>query len=223
MIHNMIQSNDELIQELSHLGYLNTERIVRAFSYIDRKDFVPPQVRSLAYRNEPLPIGEGQTISQPLVVAFMLELLDVRSGERVLEIGVGSGWQTALLAFLARGDNEAHPAVVGIERIASIADQARSHLAKLGFLESGLVELVVGDGSRGYETYVPYEKIICAASAREIPDAWKEQLAIGGRIVAPVRNSIVVLDKKDKKEFEQKEFYGFSFVPLVEGDTKREN
>jgi protein-L-isoaspartate(D-aspartate) O-methyltransferase len=217
----MIHSNEELIEELVDLGYLKSERLIEAFRAINRKDFVPPDVLGVAYINEPLPIGYGQTISQPLTVAFMLELLDLRGGDKVLEIGSGSGWQTALIAHMielaggAAQDPDGRYGMVAMEIIPQLASMTKKNITPHGFIERGIVRVVLGDGSLGYEGEAPYDKIIAAAAADGIPESWKEQLKIGGRIVAPVRHSIVVLDKKDKKEFEQKEFFGFAFVPLV--------
>lgn len=197
-----------LIQYLIDGGYLKTPAIIEAFKKISREDFVPEEQKEKAYINEALPIGYGQTISQPLVVAFMLELLEVKPGEKVLEIGTGSGWQTALLAELGAR-------VFSIERIDELRLFAKKNLEKYGFLEKGTVKLLAGDGSKGYSAEAPFDKIIAAAAAEELPIAWKEQLKIGGRIVAPVKESIVVLDKSAKDKFSAKEYLGFRFVPLV--------
>lgn len=197
-----------LINELVKDGYLKTPAVIEAFKKIDRKDFVLDNFKEQAYINEALPIGHGQTISQPLVVAFMLELLDLRPGEKVLEIGTGSGWKTALMAELG-------VEIFSIERISELKDFAEQNLKKYNFLEKGLVRLVLGDGSKGYLDGAPYDKIVAAAAAKTLPEAWKEQLKIGGKIVAPVEQSIMVLEKKSKDKFEIKEYLGFSFVPLI--------
>lgn len=203
-------TKESLIQSLIADGYLKTQAIIEAFKKIDRADFVPEELKERAYVNEALPIGHGQTISQPLVVAFMLELLQLKSGEKVLEIGTGSGWKTALLAELGA-------AVVSIERIKELKKTAEQNIQKYGFAENGSVKLLIGDGSRGCSVEAPFDKIIAAAAAEELPKAWKEQLNIGGRIVAPVGQSILVLEKITKNKFEIKEYFGFSFVPLVRG------
>lgn len=221
MIKDMIASNEALINELSSLGYLKTDRIAEAFAAADRRLFVPEGMRVHAYLNEPLPIGEGQTISQPLVVAMMLELLDIKPGEKILEIGTGSGWQTALCALLAhdeRTGGEDQWDVVSVERI--VALHAAAHAA-IAAWNKELFERIVflqGDGARGDAEHMPYDKIISGASAADdVPRAWKDQLKIGGRIVAPVKNSIVVLDKTGKNDFLKRDFFGYSFVPLVIG------
>ena len=208
-----METNEQLIALLQKEGYLKTQSVIGAFQAIDRKDFVPADLADKAYANEALPIGEKQTISQPLVVAFMLEILGVKAGEKILEVGTGSGWKTALLASLVGKDGK----IISIERIELLSERAKANLSKYGVVESGVVELVVGDGSRGYPEQAPYDKIIAAAAADKFPEVWKEQLKIGGRIVTPVGNSIFVVDKITKDSFEQKEYFGFSFVPLVKG------
>ena len=220
MIEDMIASNETLIDELRSLGYLKTDRIAEAFAAADRKFFVPEETKPYAYLNEPLDVGYGQTISQPLVVAFMLDLLEIKPGETILEIGTGSGWQTALSALLAH--DAAHerqtPAVVSIERIHELHDRARTALEAWDENMSKTILCIEGDGTRGDAEHMPYDKIISGAAAPDdIPQAWKDQLTIGGRIVAPIKNSIVVLDKTGKNDFLKREFFGYSFVPLVAG------
>lgn len=206
-------TKENLIKELIADGYLKSQPVIDAFRSVDRKDFVPPELKDRAYVNSALPIGKKQTISQPLVVAMMLELLELKPGEKVLEIGTGSGWKTALMAKIVSPKGK----VFSLERISELHEFAKENLNKYSLADSAAVELVVGDGSKGYEAGVPYDKIIAAASAREIPKAWEEQLKIGGRIVAPVKESIVVVDKVAKDEFRYKEYFGFSFVPLISG------
>lgn len=216
-----MSSNEELIQALIKDGYLKTPLIIEAFRVIDRKDFLPDELKEEAYLNVALSIGSGQTISQPLVVAFMLELLNIKAGDKILEIGAGSGWQTALIAQIVSRLNpetkfEKAP-VISIERIEELYKFAKKNIAKYGFLKKGIVELILGDGSKGYESEAPYDKIISAASAQTLPQEWKEQLKIGGKIIAPVKESIIVIEKVSKDEMDTKEFFGFSFVPLVKG------
>jgi len=207
-------SKEALIRSLINDGYLKTPSIIEAFEKIDRADFVPEEQKEETYGNYPLPIGFGQTISQPLTVAFMLELLEPKVGEKILDIGTGSGWQAALIADIV-GDGGK---VIAIERIPDLFMFAGKNIAKCGFIEKGTVKMINADGSRGYGSEAPFDKIIAAAAAKKIPNAWKEQLRIGGRIVAPVKDSIIVLDKKGPNEFEEKRHFGFSFVPLVAGD-----
>lgn len=204
-------TNEELVRELVDEGYLKTPAIIDAMKAIDRKDFVPEEYVSEAYGNYPLPIAGGQTISQPLTVAFMLELLEPKQGEKILDVGAGSGWQTAMLAHIV-GENGK---VVAIERIEDLFMFAGKNVAKYHFLENGIVKLIHGDGAKGYEAEAPYNKIIAAAAAVRIPEAWKEQVKVGGRIVAPVGESIVVIEKTAPDKFNEKRHFGFSFVPLV--------
>lgn len=229
-------TNEELVQVLIKDGYLKTPVVIEAFKAIDRKDFMPEEIKEQAYLNEALPIGNRQTISQPLVVAFMLELLAIKPGEKILEVGTGSGWQTAIMAeifsrhqvispenaslqgetMVLNTENKPTP-IISIERILDLHNFAKINIAKYNFLGKGMVKLCLGDGSAGYAEGAPYDKIIAGASAEVLPESWKEQLKIGGRIVAPVGEKIVVLDKVSKDEMEKKEYFGFSFVPLVSG------
>jgi len=189
---------------------LKTPEISRAFESADRADFVLPEYKSRAYENVPLPLDHGQAISQPFTVAFMVELLAPEEGERVLEVGFGSGWQTAILAETVgkRG------AVFAVEYLPEVFEFGRDNLKKY---ELAHVTLFLGDGSKGLAQHAPYDKIIAGAAAEhKIPTAWKEQLAIGGRMVAPLKDSIVVIDRVGKDEYSQKEYFGFRFVPLIE-------
>jgi len=233
---------EQLIELLKKDGYLKNPVIIEAFKNVDRKDFVPENVKEKAYFNEALAIGFEQTISQPLVVAFMLELLELKMGERVLEIGTGSGWKTALMAYIlthmkreieqkaefSGSEDKTHKeiiaqneltsisySVISIERIEELQKFAKENLAKYEFEKQGIVRLVLGDGSLGCKEFMPYDKIIVAASADEIPAAWLEQLKIGGKIIAPIKNSIIAIEKKSKNTYDKKEYFGFSFVPLI--------
>ncbi len=204
-------TNEGLISSLIKDGHLKTPRLIEAFRIIDRKKFVPQELSKDAYVNAPLPIGFGQTISQPLTVAFMLELLQPESGEKILDIGAGSGWQAALLAQLVGGNGK----VIAIERIAELKAMAEVNLNKFNFIEKGTLGIILGDGSKGYTDEAPYDGIMAAATADKIPNEWKIQLKIGGRIVAPIGSSIVVVDKISADRFETQEYFGFSFVPLI--------
>lgn len=205
-------SKEDLIRNLISGGHLDNSRIRRAFEEVDRKDFILKEFEARAYLNEPVPIGHGQTISQPLTVAFMLDLLNPQPGEKILDIGAGSGWQTALLANLVGESGK----VIAIERILPLKAFAEDNLKKLGLLESGRVKIIWKNAAHGFKEEAPYDKIIAAASADAVPKEWQDQLKIGGRIVAPLEGSIVVIDKKAEKEYATKEYFGFRFVPLVQ-------
>ncbi|MFH0806145.1 MAG: protein-L-isoaspartate O-methyltransferase [Candidatus Brennerbacteria bacterium] len=206
-------TKEELLEELIKDGYLKTASIIEAFKKIDRAQFVPAGEESHAYENRPLALPEGQTISQPLTVAFLLELLEPKRGEKILDVGAGSGWQAALLAELVGETGK----VIAVERVKQLQEFAAANIAKFGFIEKGTVRVVHGDASGGYAPEAPYDRIIAAAAASAIPEEWKSQVKMGGRIVAPVGEAIVVLEKTGPEEFEEREFHGFRFVPLVSG------
>ena len=193
-------------------GWLETSQIIEAFKEIDRADFMPNHMRMLAGLNQALPIGHGQTISQPLVVAFMLEQLAPQKGDKVLDVGSGSGWTTALLSHIVGPEGK----VVALEIVPELKDFGEENTAKYNFVEKGIAEFVCTDGSKGYEKEAPFDRILASASGKEMPEAWKEQLSIGGRIVTPLKSSIWVYEKKAEGEFEKTEHPGFAFVPLIE-------
>jgi protein-L-isoaspartate(D-aspartate) O-methyltransferase len=151
-------------------------RVLDAMARVPRHQFAPERYRNQAYEDHPLPIGEEQTISQPLIVGLMLEALTLRPADRVLEVGTGSGYVTALLTELAGQ-------VFSIERHASLADDARDLLARLGYSN---VKVIVGDGSRGFAASAPYDAILVSAAAPELPRPLLVQLAEGGRMIIPV-------------------------------------
>ena len=202
----------QIIQELITSGYLKTPAIIDAFQKIDRRDFVPDELKEQSYLNAPLPIGYGQTISQPLTVAFMLELLQPERGDRILEVGSGSGWQTALLSHIV---SDGAGKVFAVEIIPELMEFGRKNTSKYNFVKGGIAKFHHFNAINGMPEEAPFDRIISAASGQEIPQAWKEQLKIGGRIVAPVKDSIHLLIKKDKNSFEEKNYPGFVFVPLV--------
>lgn len=220
---------ENLINSLVSDGYLKTASIIDAFKKIDRVDFVLGEYKDRAYENVPLPIGFDQTISQPLTVAFMLELLQPRIGEKILEIGSGSGWQTALISECVSAqktdststnnvqeNSKINGSVIGIERIPKLVEMSKINVSKYGFLENKIANIFFGDGTKGYKDEAPYDRIIASAAVQgEIPLFWRRQLKIGGRIVAPFENSIIVIDKISKNKYVKKDYFGFSFVPLV--------
>ncbi|MFH0929804.1 MAG: protein-L-isoaspartate O-methyltransferase [Candidatus Moraniibacteriota bacterium] len=202
---------NSLIRDLIYEGYLKTDRIIEAFSKIRRVDFVPDELESAAEANIPLPIGHGQTISQPLTVAFMLEKLGALPGDKVLDVGSGSGWTTALLAHIVGKKGK----VIGIEKIKSLCDFGTNNISKYHLIEGGRAKIICADGSKGYINGAPYQRILVSAAASEIPKDLKKQLAVGGRLVIPVKNSIWLIEKKSEKNFQEEEYPGFAFVPLI--------
>ena len=196
-----------LTSSLRRKGIRDT-RTLNAIGQVPREQFVDDELRSEAYRDNPLPIGEGQTISQPYVVALMTEALSLSGKERVLEIGTGSGYQTALLCCLARD-------VVSIERFAELADCAERRLGALG-CENYAIH--VADGTKGWSAQAPYDAIIVSAAAPSTPKPLLRQLAQGGRCVIPVggreSQSLLVLQRKNGK-IERRDLGAVRFVPLV--------
>lgn len=202
----------ELISHLVKEGYLKTPRLIEAFKKIDRANFVREDDLPEAYVNAPLPIGFGQTISQPLTVAFMIELLQPKSGDKILDVGAGSGWQTAILAEIVGSKGK----IFAVEIIKELAEFSRHNIEKYNFISEGRVQVKQGDATAGFLKEAPFDKIIAAAAGEDkIPSAWKEQLKIGGRIVAPIASDIVLLNRENNEDFKEQRFGGFAFVPLV--------
>lgn len=211
-----------LVKELIEEGILKTPSIIEAFEKIDRKDFVPEELKDRAYLNTPLPIGHGQTISQPLTVAFMLELLQPQIGDKILEVGSGSGWQTALLAHIVGSSPLGGGRIFAVELIPELLAFGRKNVAKYSFIkkdlstgQTGIVEFHSFNATKGMPGKAPFDRIISAASGEDLPEAWKEQLKIGGRLVAPIKNAIHLFVKKKETELEESIYPGFAFVPLV--------
>lgn len=203
----------KLITDLINSGYLKSPTIINAFYKINRQDFLTPSERDKAEANIPLPTMQGQTISQPLTVAFMLELLSPQQGDSILDVGSGSGWQTAILAEIVGKQGN----VYGVERIPQLKKFGEDNIKKYNFSNA---KFFCCDGSNGLIEFAPFDKIIVAAAASKIPPALKEQLKIGGRLVLPVgerykNQDIVLLEKINKNEFKETRYPGFIFVPLV--------
>jgi protein-L-isoaspartate(D-aspartate) O-methyltransferase len=183
--------------------------VLAAFARVPREEFVPEPLGEHAYADIPLPIGNGQTISQPYVVAMTVQALHLRGHERVLEIGTGSGYAAAVLSSLARE-------VVTVERIAELAVSAAERLARLGYDN---VRVHQGDGTLGWPINAPYEAICVAAGAPRPPQALLEQLAIGGRLVIPHGDAenqrLVRITRKDPMTYAEEDLGNVRFVPLI--------
>ncbi|MDP2664563.1 MAG: protein-L-isoaspartate O-methyltransferase [bacterium] len=208
--------NTEHLQLLKHLteeDWLKTPRIIEAFRSIKREDFVREETKPLAYFDEALPIGLSQTISQPSVVAFMLEELSPQEGERILDVGAGSGWTSALLAAIVGPRGK----VIALDIVPKIVKFGTENLLKYNFIKKGVVEYICQDADIGYKARAPFDRILVSAAlpSKKLPDAFKEQLRTEGKIVVPYRDCIWVLTKKSEQEFEEKEYPGFIFVPFV--------
>ncbi len=190
---------------------ITDERVLAALGTVPREAFVPERLARSAYADEPLPIGHGQTISQPYVVAWMAEALDVGPRACVLEVGAGSGYAAAVLSLLAER-------VIAVERLGALAAAARERLASLGYDN---VEVHHGDGTRGWPAAAPYDAILVSAAAAQIPPALGDQLAIGGRLVIPVGGGadqeLLRLVKTESGRLEERRLGGVRFVPVMEG------
>ena len=189
-----------------------SERVMGAMAKVPRHEFVPALERHNAYANRPLPIGRGQTISQPFIVALMTDLMEVKPGDRVLEIGTGSGYQAAILAELAK-------AVYTIEIIEPLGKQAQERLQNLGYRN---VLTKVGDGYYGWEQYAPFDSIIVTALASHIPPPLVKQLKPGGRMVIPVGTQfltqyLMLVEKNPDGTVSSKQLLPVRFVPLTGG------
>jgi protein-L-isoaspartate(D-aspartate) O-methyltransferase len=187
---------------------IRDERVLQAMATVPRHEFVPPEAWGKAYEDHPLPIGEGQTISQPYIVAFMIEALGTEAGDTVLEIGTGTGYEAAVLSRIAAR-------VLTVERVASLAMRARENFARLGY---GNIVASVGDGSEGLPQSAPFKRIIVAAAAAAIPGSLLQQLDDNGKLVLPVGSADLQelqLLHKVGGQFTRTNLGGCRFVPLI--------
>lgn len=189
---------------------ITSEKVLKAMRNVPRHEFVPHEYRRYAYADQPLPIGEGQTISQPYIVAYMTEILNLKPGEKVLEIGTGSGYQAAILA-------EVEAEVYSIEVIEPLAIRARNVLENLGYKN---IFLKIGDGYQGWPEHAPFDAIMVTCSPSKIPEPLKEQLAEGGRMIIPVGQTNTIqflyLLEKRKGKIRQQNVMPVRFVPMID-------
>jgi len=207
-VTNELRGPRRRLVELLRANGITEPEILRAFDEVPRHLFVPTGVRHRAYEDAPLPIGSGQTISQPYIHARYLQVLALRGTERVLEIGTGSGYQTALLARLAEQ-------VFTIERIPALLERAREILQQIGVRN---VSFLLGDGSVGWRDYAPYDAILVGAAAPDVPRPLVEQLAEGGRMLIPLgdrEEQVLALVTRRGDDVERKELAAVRFVPLL--------
>jgi len=207
-----MSNNDSLVEILKEKAVLADERTEEAFRAVDRIDFVVGPNTENVYEDVPLPIGFGQTISQPYTVAFLLGLLGVKAGQRILDIGYGSGWQTALLAYLVGEDGQ----VVAIERIEGLCELGKNNIAKYPDLAARII-LECHDAVMGPDRWQEgsFDGVIAAAEVAIVPPAWRNLLRPLGRLVYPMRGSIVLEIKEPTGDFEKFTYPGFAFVPFV--------
>lgn len=203
------RQRDMMVEQQIVKRGIQSPEVIAALRKVPREQFIASALSKFAYDDAPLPIAEQQTISQPYIVAFMLEALQLQGAERVLEIGTGSGYAAALLAELAAE-------VVTLERYQSLADEARAVLHRLGYNN---VEVIQSDGTLGWPEKAPYDGIVVAAAAPEVPQALKEQLTIGGRLVIPVGTldgqSLRCVTRTGEHGYRDEHLTQVRFVPLV--------
>jgi protein-L-isoaspartate(D-aspartate) O-methyltransferase len=193
---------------------IRDERVLKVMRTVPRHEFVPQSEIKSAYDDSPLPIGYDQTISQPYIVAYMTEKLELKGDEKVLEIGTGSGYQAAILAELARE-------VYTIEIVEPLCHSATERLARLGYQN---IKTLCGDGYQGWPQYAPFDAIIVTAAPRKVPSALIEQLNKGGRLIAPVGNffqEIILMTKKEDGSIKRQTLIPVRFVPMT-GEAQRE-
>jgi len=205
----MTTSANELITKLINSNVLYSDNIIEAFKSVDRADFVFDSNDSIVYGDFPLPIGYQQTISQPTTVAMMLEMLEPKLGEKILDIGSGSGWTTALLAYIVG----ANGSVLGVERVNELVKFGSRNLEKYLFKNAKIIRAKNRLGIANEK----FDRILVSAAAEKFPYDLLKQLKINGKLVIPVKNSIYEISKIDNDDFNTVEHMGFSFVPLIEG------
>lgn len=208
-----MQSNEALIESMIAHGVLRTPEIIDAFRSVDRRLFIPEDFRDFIYSDRPLPIGNEQTISQPSTVAFMLELLEPKRGEKILDIGSGSGWTTSLLCHIVGKEGS----VLGLERVDTLVSLGRKHLAQFGFGEQCRIEKAENVLGKPGEVF---DKILVSASAERFPKQLLSQLKPGGILVIPVKNDIIKVQKRDEKSYLKEVYHGFRFVPLIHEEVQ---
>jgi protein-L-isoaspartate(D-aspartate) O-methyltransferase len=204
------KARDRMVDiQLARRG-VRDQNVLDAMREVPREKFVQPGFQKLAYEDGPLPIGQRQTISQPYIVALMIEAAEVEPGDKVLEVGAGSGYAAAVTSRIA---GKVH----AIERHAALAEEAKRRLEKLGYAN---IELRVGDGTKGWAEAAPFDAILVAAAGPSAPQALKDQLKVGGRLVIPVGEHprdqrLLKITRTGAATFEEKDLGGVMFVPLI--------
>jgi len=198
---------ERMVEEQIIARGVKDKKVIEVMKKVPRHLFVPEEYRQYSYEDEPLPIGEGQTISQPYIVAYMTEVLELKEDDKVLEIGTGSGYQTAILAEIVKE-------VYTVEIIESLSKRAQKVLKELGYKN---IHFKVGDGTYGWKEYSPYNAILVTAAPSKIPESLQNQLDEGGRMIIPVGSFFqeLVLVVRQKNKFKKKKLIPVRFVPLV--------
>jgi protein-L-isoaspartate(D-aspartate) O-methyltransferase len=204
---DFVSQRDIMVEVQIRARGVSDEKVLTAMRKVPRHLFVPDELRPFAYGDEPLPIGEGQTISQPYIVAYMTQVLQLSEGERILEVGTGSGYQTAVLAEIVRE-------VFTIELLSVLSDRARTLLEALGYKN---IRLKAGDGTLGWDENAPFDAIMVTAAAPAVPKRLQEQLGPKGRMIIPVGAGFqeLFLVTRERGGFRKKKLLPVRFVPLV--------
>ncbi len=204
----LAKMRNEMVDTQIKVRGINDQRVLEAMRKVARHEFVPEEELNGAYDDNPLPIGYGQTISQPYIVAYMTMMLSLQGDERVLEIGTGSGYQAAILSVLTKE-------VFSIEIVEPLCRQARTRLDSLGYKN---VRVLCGDGYQGWPEHAPFDAVIITAAAKEVPDPLIEQLKVGGKLIMPVGaffQELVLLNKKADGKMEKSKLIPVRFVPMT--------
>jgi len=201
------REREKMVEDQIAARGVTDPKVLAAMSKVPRHVFISEAMAPYAYQDEPLPIGEGQTISQPYIVAYMTEVLGLQGGEKVLEVGTGSGYQTAVLAEIAKD-------VYTIELVESLSLKAQEVLRGLGYPN---VQFKIGDGTMGWKDYAPYDAIVVTAAPGAVPKALRDQLAISGRMIIPVgvEYQELILVVRESHAFKEKRLLPVRFVPLL--------
>jgi protein-L-isoaspartate(D-aspartate) O-methyltransferase len=211
---NYWQERNQMVKRQIMDRGINDPKVISAMKDVARHEYVPQNYREMAYDDRPLPIGHGQTISQPYIVALMTELLELEEGDKVLEIGTGSGYQAAVLSHITSE-------VFTIEIVEGLAEDAKKVLQKQGYTN---IHVKIGDGFKGWPEHAPFDAIIVTCSPSDIPAPLKNQLKEGGRMVIPVGGKFIqelVLVKKENGELKKQEISSVRFVPMLNEDGQR--
>ncbi len=209
----MGSEREELVERLITHGYLKSEKVKKAILKIPREEFIPPENRQYAYIDQPVPIGEGQTISAPHMVAIICEKLGLKEGMKILEIGSGFGYNAAVVAEIIGPEGHLYTT----ERIESLAKTAEKNLKHTGYNNVTVLHI---DGTKGYPAEAPYDRIYATASAPKVPEPLKEQLKIGGILLTPIGSDnyfqeLVCMLRVSEDEFETHNLGGVAFVPMI--------
>lgn len=210
----MQNEREELVEKLLKNGHIQTGKVKKAMLHVPREEFMPPEIRDYAYLDRPLPIGKGQTISAPHMVAIIAEKLDLDEGMNILEIGTGFGYNAAVVSQIIGSSGH----VYTLERIPSLAQKAKENLEKTGYKDQ--VTVIIGDGTLGYPEKAPFDRIYGTASAPKIPEPLKNQLKIGGKLIIPLGSNnyfqeLVSIQRVSEDKFESSNLGGVAFVPMI--------